>query len=76
MREAGLLSKWYQENSPDVHQCVNDNSKKEPDPIEPLTIKHLSVAFIILLLGYAIALPFFFIELVRSEKVFIRYNIK
>jgi len=46
MREAGSVEKWYQENSPDVHKCINENTKKGPDPIEPLTIKHLVDAFI------------------------------
>ena len=62
MREAGFVEKWYQKNSPDGHKCINENTKKGPDPIEPLTIKHLVVAFIVLLFGYSAAVLLFLLE--------------
>ena len=68
MREVGLVDKWYQENSPDVPQCINNNFKKGPDPIKPLSIKHHLVdAFIILLFGYSAALFFFIVERVVTR---------
>ena len=63
MRETGLMSQWYKENSPNVQQCVTDKTKGEPDVIAPLSILHLSFAFAVLAIGYVAALIFFFIEI-------------
>lgn len=62
MREAGFLKKWYDENSPDVRQCINDNTKKDRNHIEPLSVDNLAGAFICLLIGFTAGLFLFLFE--------------
>lgn len=66
MREAGFLKKWYDDNSPDVHQCINDNNKKDRNQIEPLSVDNLAGAFICLLIGFTAALFLFLLERVLN----------
>lgn len=60
MREAGLISKWYKDSSPDVHQCIQ---KKKDDSdqsnVSPLKLYSLLGAFLFLFIGYVAALFFF-----------------
>jgi len=60
MREAGFISKWYKDSSPDVHQCIH---KKKDDSdqsnVSPLKLYSLLGAFLFLFIGYVAALFFF-----------------
>ena len=58
MNEAGLTSKWYKENSPDIHQCQQNKKpikQQQSSNISPLNLKSLAGAFGALLIGFIIA---------------------
>ena len=55
MREAGLLTYWYLKGVPDVHQCSNTKKKGTIDDMNPVSLKGLTGAFFVLILGYAMA---------------------
>ena len=73
MREAGLVDHWIKNFRADAHQCVKNkrNSKIEKDDINPLTLRGLTGAFIVLLTGIFLAFVAFIGE--RILKVMINY---
>lgn len=63
MREHGLINHWYKIETPDVHQCVNNQETEHHlDDGAPLTLKGLSGAFAVLLAGIVPALLIFMCE--------------
>jgi len=74
MREAGLVDHWIKEFRAKAHQCVKNkrNSKIEKDDINPLTLRGLTGAFIVLLAGVVLAFVVFIGE--RISKVVINYK--
>ena len=52
MRDAGLLTKWYEENKKNIRKCqeMRKTSDKSSD-IKPLTLQNLRAAFVALLVG-------------------------
>lgn len=63
MREAGLLKYWEIFFQADISQCL---TKQEP-PIEPLTLKSLTGAFVILLTGFFLSFLLFVVEVVLNH---------
>ena len=64
LREAGLLSKWYKDYSPDLRECYdNVRAKTQREQLShefvPLVIKRLTGGFAALLIGYFAALLIF-----------------
>ena len=55
-REAGLVSLWFKQNTPDVGRCLHDKSNRlaklaKLDSGDPLTLAALSGVFAVLLIG-------------------------
>ncbi len=56
MREAGLINKWNRENLPDVRRCIDSSSQQEStEGKEPLNLKSLSSAFVLIIIGLALS---------------------
>jgi len=54
MRDAGLLSKWYEENKKDIRKC-QETRKTSNEAIKPLTLKNLLIAFVALVAGIIVS---------------------
>ncbi len=70
MREAGLLKKWAQDNTPKVKECYGAKKKDDQKVIEgraPLSLNGLSAAFLVLLAGAAISFVSFVVEILKSK---------
>jgi len=69
MNEAGLTSKWYKENSPDIHQCQKTKKQimqQQSSNISPLNLKSLAGAFGAIGIGFIIASIVLMIEKIQS----------
>ena len=62
MREAGLIFYWMKSTRPNVRRCL-EKAKEKYTPsartFEPLSLKNLNGAFVILGIGYAAAISVF-----------------
>lgn len=70
MREVGLLSKWYKENSPDPRPCLRDKRAKY-DRVIPAasSLKSLLGAFVVLIIGLLISVLGFILETLQKIRV-------
>ena len=62
IHEAGLYEVWWKEFTADPSYCLKRNEQQKKagdDDKKPLTLKGLSGAFLVLLIGYAIAILVF-----------------
>jgi len=70
MQSAGLLNLWLNDNTIDPTTCLKkinqEMDPKKTDDLKPLTLKGLSGAFIILGVGYALAIAAFIVESVHG----------
>ena len=69
MNEAGLMSKWYKEGSPDIHQCEQTKKQiqqQQSSNISPLNLKSLAAAFGALVIGFITASLVLITEKIRS----------
>lgn len=66
MREFGLLSKWIEDLTPDIHQCKG-SSKITDEGLEPLPLKGLSGSFFILCIGFLTSMVLLFCE--KTSKI-------
>ena len=70
MQAAGLLNLWLNDNAIDPTTCLKkinqEMDPKKTDDLKPLTLKGLSGAFIILGVGYAMAIAAFIVESVHG----------
>ncbi len=67
MSEAGLIPQWSKQNKPDVHQCI-DKRKRHSRIIEDsvtVSLRGMSGAFLVLLVGYGLSIFVFIGERVR-----------
>ncbi len=65
--EAGLMSQWTKRNIPDVHQCLITKKKRSRIIEDSLTVslRGMSGAFVVLLVGFALSVIVFIGERVR-----------
>lgn len=65
MREAGLISKWSQDNTPKVPECYGPGRKgsEEVEGRVKLSLKALSAGFVLLLASYLISLMALLVEI-------------
>ena len=71
MQAAGLLNLWLNDNAIDPTTCLKkinqEMDPKKTDDLKPLTLKNFSGAFIILEVGYALAIAAFIVEVVHGR---------
>ena len=73
MEAAGLLELWWRTFAADPTYCLRKiekevDDKKTEDSKKPLTLKGLSGAFLVLGVGYSLAIVVFIFELVRGHR--------
>ena len=73
MEAAGLLELWWRTLAADPTYCFRKiekevDDKKTEDSKKPLTLKGLSGAFLVLGVGYSLAIAAFIFELVRGHR--------
>lgn len=70
MREAGLVDYWYKQGLADARNCVRPKKKGiEEEGLSPLTLKGLTGAFIVIILGSVMASLLLLGELLVSATV-------
>ena len=64
IREVGLLNKWTNDYTPNLHQCVHggNNVHKTIEEGTALTIQQLFGAFALLIIGLFVSLVVFIVE--------------
>jgi hypothetical protein len=62
MLETGLLGKWIETFNPESKECSLKNKKKTGNP--RITLKNLTSAFALLLLGVSVSFLVFILELI------------
>ena len=62
MQETGLLGKWIETFNPESKECSLRNKKKTGNP--RITLKNLTSAFALLLLGVSVSFLVFILELI------------
>jgi len=62
MREAGLITYWYPKGLADVHQCVHTKKKGSIDDMDPLSLKGLTGAFLVIISGSLMTILIFLRE--------------
>lgn len=65
MREAGLISKWSNDNTPKVPECYGPG-KRGTEQVEgrvKLSLKALSAGFVLLILSYFVSFLTFLVEI-------------
>ena len=62
MQETGLLGKWIETFNPESKECSLKNKKKTGNP--RITLKNLTSAFALLLLGVSVSFLVFILELI------------
>jgi len=73
MEAAGLLEFWWRTLAADPTYCFRKiekevDDKKTEDSKKPLTLKALSGAFLVLGVGYSLAIAVFIFELLRGHR--------
>ena len=66
LKEAGLIDYWTSQFIPKIDKCLN--KKVKDDPRIRLSMGHLSGAFVILLVGYVLAVIAFIGEIIMGIK--------
>ena len=71
MRDAGLLSKWYEENKKDipVRKCQETRKTSNEAIIKPLTLKNLLIVFVALVAGIIVSTIIIIVENILFHKV-------
>ena len=60
LRENGLLQHWQNKYNPKLDKCMDAAPKKDKN--HPISLKNLTGAFVVLLVGYFISLISFLVE--------------
>ena len=65
--DTGLVRHWIKSYQPSPKGCLLEDYKKNVPAIRVLTLKDLSSAFVVLLMGCALSLLVFLIEKIRYK---------
>lgn len=65
LHEAGILGRWVLKLSPEPQQCLELNNRRENE-LQRIALSHLTSAFVILGIGYLLALFCFIYEKIRK----------
>jgi len=65
--DTGLSHHWVKSYQPPAKGCLLEDYKKNVPAIRVLTLRDLSSAFVLLLLGCAVSLLVFLIEIIRYK---------
>jgi hypothetical protein len=67
MRETGLLGKWIETFNPETKECSLKSSNKKKNGNSQITLKNLTIAFVLLLLGVFVSFVVFIIEWIYHQ---------
>ena len=70
--ETGILDVWKKNNVPSMERCTLKNQDRNRKP-KPIILAQLSSAFLILIIGLALALFSFLVEIFLSNFNLINY---
>ncbi len=73
--DTGLAMHWIKRNLPSDKGCLFEDYKKNSPAVRVLTLKDLSGAFVILLMGCALSLFVFLIEKIRFYRKMLRHSV-
>jgi len=73
--DTGLAKHWVKSYQPSAKGCLFQDYKKNSPAIRILTLKDLSGAFVVLLMGCALSLFVFLIEKIKYYRMMLRRSV-